>query len=100
MYKRQTVAQWFAPGKRFLRECGIITRDPATGQAKVRRPDRVVMEPGLITVVDYKFGKRKRDYEDQVRNYMKLVGEMYPGTKVEGWLWYVYSGQTDRVLPE
>lgn len=95
-----TVAQWFAPGKRFLRECGIITRDPATGQAKVRRPDRVVMEPGLITVVDYKFGKRKRDYEDQVRDYMKLVGEMYPGTKVEGWLWYVYSGQTDRVLPE
>ena len=66
----------------------------------MRRPDRVVMEPGLITVVDYKFGKRKRDYEDQVRDYMKLVGEMYPGTKVEGWLWYVYSGQTDRVLPE
>ena len=51
-------------------------------------------------MVDYKFGKRKRDYEDQVRDYMKLVGEMYPGTKVEGWLWYVYSGQTDRVLPE
>lgn len=94
------VAQWFAPGKRFLRECGIVTRDSATGQAMVRRPDRVVMEPGLITVIDYKFGKRKREYEHQVREYMQFVSAMYPGTKVQGWLWYVYSGQTDKVSLE
>lgn len=93
-----TVAQWFAPGKRFLRECGIATRDPATGQAIVRRPDRVVMEPGLITVIDYKFGKRKDEYGQQVREYMRLVGSMYPHMEVRGWLWYVYSGQTERIF--
>jgi len=93
-----TVAQWFAPGKRFLRECGIATRDPATGQAIVRRPDRVVMEPGLITVIDYKFGKRKDGYGQQVREYMRLVSSMYPHMEVRGWLWYVYSGQTERIF--
>lgn len=95
-----TIAQWFAPGKRYLRECGIITRDSATGQAKIKRPDRVIMEPGLITVVDYKFGKRKREYEDQVKEYMQHVSKMYPDTRVEGWLWYVYSGQTDKITLE
>ena len=95
-----TVARWFAPGKRFLRECGIITLDPATGQAMVRRPDRVVMESGLITVIDYKFGKRKREYEHQVREYMQFVSTMYPGMQVQGWLWYVYSGQTDSISLE
>ncbi len=93
-----TVAQWFAPGKRFLRECGIITRNPATGQAMVRRPDRVVVEPGVITVIDYKFGKPKREYGQQVREYMQFVSAMYPHTEVRGWLWYVYSGHTDRVF--
>ena len=92
-----TIARWFAPGKRFLRECGIITRDALTGQARVKRPDRVVMEEGLITVIDYKFGRRKSEYQEQVREYMRQISAMYPHCRVEGWLWYVYSTQTEQI---
>ncbi|MGN1255783.1 MAG: PD-(D/E)XK nuclease family protein, partial [Bacteroidaceae bacterium] len=95
-----TIAQWFAPGKRCLRECGIITRDPDTGLAKTKRPDRVVMEPGLITVIDYKFGKRNTEYEGQVKEYMRQISAMYPEMRVEGYLWYVYSGQPQKVTLE
>lgn len=91
------VSQWFAPGKRFVRECNIICKDPQTAMAEVKRPDRVVIEPGLISVIDYKFGKKKQEYTTQVQEYMRHISAMYPNTEVQGWLWYVYSGHTERV---
>ena len=65
--------------------------------AEVKRPDRVVIEPGLISVIDYKFGKKKQEYTIQVQEYMRHISAMYPNTEVQGWLWYVYSGHTERV---
>lgn len=95
--RKPVVAQWFTPDKQVVRECNIICTDKATGEPEVRRPDRVIMDEKSITVVDYKFGRQKPEYHDQVRQYMSLLQEMYPEHHVKGWLWYVYSGKTEEV---
>ena len=95
--KMPVVAQWFAPDKQVVRECNIICIDPKTGESEIRRPDRVVMDNESVTVVDYKFGRQKPEYHDQVRQYMRLLQEMYPEYNVKGWLWYVYSGKTEEI---
>ena len=95
-----SVARWFAPGKKFVRECNIICKNPLTGLPEVKRPDRVVMEPGLVSVIDYKFGRPKPEYIAQVQEYMRQLSAMYPDTEVQGWLWYVYSARTERVFPD
>jgi hypothetical protein len=49
-----------------------------------------------IVVVDFKFGKRRAKYLDQVRGYMDLIRAM-GYTHVKGYLWYVYLNQLDEV---
>ena len=92
------VNDWFQPHWQLFNECSIVSLD-AQGQPEVHRPDRVmVSEDGRrIVVVDFKFGTMRRDYEDQVRGYMNLLRQMSPEAKVEGYLWFVYSGKVQRV---
>ncbi|MDE5730216.1 MAG: UvrD-helicase domain-containing protein [Alistipes sp.] len=67
------------------------------GSGSTRRPDRVMIAGDRAVVVDYKFGDIEADkYRRQVREYMRLLREM--GYKeVEGYLWYVRMGRTERV---
>jgi ATP-dependent exoDNAse (exonuclease V) beta subunit len=54
----------------------LMTERPLTAADGLRRPDRVVQMPnGEIVVIDYKFGKPKVSYRDQVRNYMGLLSQ-------------------------
>ena len=47
-------------------------------------------------VVDFKFGKPKPEYHNQVKEYMELLGSM--GHKnVKGYLWYVYPNKIVEV---
>ncbi len=60
--------------------------------------DRVVLDPGLATVIDFKT-KEKRDDQGrlQVRTYMEILRQVYPGCRIEGYLAYVDSGKVERV---
>jgi hypothetical protein len=50
--------------------------------------------------VDYKTGKErdaeKRD-EAQIRNYMKILREVYPGQSIEGVIAYVDLGEVTKI---
>ncbi len=49
-----------------------------------------------MIVVDFKFGKSKPEYKDQVREYMELLRQMgYQNTK--GFLWYVYNNKIEEI---
>ncbi|MEN8226897.1 MAG: UvrD-helicase domain-containing protein [Bacteroidota bacterium] len=67
------------------------------GDGKMLRPDRVIVEGELVTVVDFKFGGLVKDqYREQVRNYMQQLGKA-GYRKVEGFVWYVRLGKTIQI---
>ena len=47
-------------------------------------------------VVDFKFGTHRDEYHRQVRQYMELLRQM-GHRQVEGYLWYVYKNDIERV---
>jgi ATP-dependent helicase/nuclease subunit A len=56
------------------------------------RMDRVVLDEGRVTVVDYKTGHDRTAQDKhmaQVRSYMKILSGVYPGKAVEGIIAYV-----------
>jgi len=84
--------EWFAETNTVLNEAVILTPD-----AKLYRPDRVVINGRKAIVIDYKFGEAENEsYLKQVRNYMQLISEM--GYEVEGYLSYVTLGKNVDVV--
>jgi ATP-dependent helicase/nuclease subunit A len=56
------------------------------------RMDRVIFEEDQVSVIDYKTGTDKeaeKEYLSQLRSYIRILKEIYPGKKVEGVLTYV-----------
>ncbi|MBF0319291.1 MAG: UvrD-helicase domain-containing protein [Nitrospirae bacterium] len=52
--------------------------------------DRVVIDPDMLTAIDFKTGSNKGDnYNYQIQGYVNLLRELYPGAAVEGIIAYV-----------
>lgn len=84
------VQNWYSGKWRLFNECAIIYRQD--GVLQTRRPDRVMMQDDKVVVVDFKFGKQHKKYNEQVRSYMRLLSQMgYTG--ITGYLWYVDEGE-------
>ena len=92
--RNPTIREWFSEQWEQVRfEDAIII----PGDTFQRRPDRVMIKGSRAVVVDYKFGgKGAKAYRRQVEGYMKLLREMGYG-QVEGYLWYVRSGEIESV---
>ncbi len=57
------------------------------------RMDRVVVDPALVTVIDFKTGAEEpAQHEAQLRSYMAVLSEVYPGRPVRGIIGYVDRG--------
>jgi len=90
------VAEWFSPRWTLYNECTILSIDPETGKTCERRPDRVMTDGHTTIVVDFKFGRERTEYLDQVRQYMTLLEQMH-FPDVKGYLWFVYSNKITEV---
>ena len=78
---------WFPDSPDALyNEASVIDTD-----GSVYRPDRVLVQDGAVTIIDYKFGEHRRSYERQVTRYMDMWRRMGYAA-VSGFLWYVDSG--------
>jgi ATP-dependent exoDNAse (exonuclease V) beta subunit len=54
------------------------------------RLDRVIADPGRITVIDFKTGEEERDsYHTQLRNYVDLLKRLHPRKEVGGYLGFI-----------
>ncbi len=97
-FSNPQVASWFSDEWTLFNECSIVSLDAETRQPVNHRPDRVMVSADgtRVVVVDFKFGRPRSTYEQQVKNYMSLLAAMYPAAIVEGYLWFVYSS---RVTP-
>ena len=88
------VNNWFSGRWKLFNECTILQM--VDGRVLERRPDRVMTDGQETHVVDFKFGRPKPEYQEQVREYMQLLQSMgLPNVK--GWLWYVYTNQVEEV---
>lgn len=93
---RPQVAEWFSDRWQLFNECAILSYDKEKQMTVTHRPDRVMTDGRQMIIVDFKFGNPKREYHQQVREYMALVSQM--GYKeVKGYLWFVYSNEIVEV---
>jgi ATP-dependent exoDNAse (exonuclease V) beta subunit len=83
------VKEWYSGNWELYNECAIIYKEK--GELQTRRPDRVMMD-GKVVVVDFKFGKKRTDYNKQVRDYMNLLSDM-GYENIRGYLWYVFDNE-------
>lgn len=88
------VKEWFSGDWELYNECAILYQE--NGTIQTRRPDRVMMKDGETIVLDFKFGKPKREYQWQVREYMDLLEKM-GYAPVKGYLWYVYNNELEEI---
>lgn len=89
------VKDWYSGEWELYNECSIIYTDEE-GIMQTRRPDRVMMKDGQVVVVDFKFGKPKDGYRQQVREYMDLLSAM-GYEQISGYLWYVFANELEEV---
>lgn len=95
-FRLPQVKEWYDGTWRLFNECDIIWME--NGTLCNRRPDRVMMKDGRLVVVDFKFGKPSKKYNRQVKDYMQLLVRMgYEPEQMEGYLWYVTEGRTEKV---
>ena len=90
------IKNWFSDRWQLFNECSILCVD-SQGNMQERRPDRVMTDGKETHVVDFKFGRPRTEYLDQVREYMQLLRSMGM-PNVKGWLWYVYNNKVEEVL--
>lgn len=99
MHKRLTdkrVAEWFVPRWTLFNECSVLDYDKTSNKVINRRPDRVMVDGDRALVVDFKFGKPRVEYHNQVNEYKELLMRMGYHS-VEGYIWYVYSNKIEVV---
>ena len=74
------------PGREILVEQECVGPDGA-----LWRMDRLVVDPAEVTVIDFKTGgdEREEEYREQVRRYMQLAGDLFPGRRTQGVIAYV-----------
>ena len=90
------MADWFSERWTLFNECSILWCDATTGKVNKRRPDRVMKDGNKMVVVDFKFGKPKDEYRQQVAEYMALIKSM-GYNNVSGYLWYVYPNKIEEI---
>lgn len=92
LLRKEEIRDWFEAreGRRVLNERSLFT-----GSGTLLRPDRVIIDPEVVRVIDFKFGRKENPgHREQVMEYGELLRKMdYP--RVEAWLWYV---SLDKVL--
>ncbi|MBQ6203676.1 MAG: UvrD-helicase domain-containing protein [Prevotella sp.] len=89
------IADWFSNRWKLFNECSIISINE-DGELVEKRPDRVMTDGTETIVVDFKFGRERQEYKDQVNEYMTLLTKM-GHSKVRGYIWYVYNNQIKEV---
>ncbi len=89
------VNKWFNGSYKLFKECNILYKE--NGAVVTKRPDRVMVNNKEAIVVDYKFGSRRKEHEEQVKVYMEKIGQLLQ-KPVKGYLWYV-SADKNEVIP-
>ena len=67
-------------------------QDYSDPQGNLFRMDKVIFEKDRVSVIDYKTGtdkKAEKEYSLQLKNYIRILREIYPDKDIEGVILYV-----------
>jgi ATP-dependent helicase/nuclease subunit A len=70
----------------------LIEQEFARADGQLFRMDRVVIDPDAVTVLDFKTGGEQKEHAEQVRNYMSILRDVFPGKEIRGVVSYVDLG--------
>jgi ATP-dependent exoDNAse (exonuclease V) beta subunit len=81
---------------------GIIRKEQefSDSRGNLLRMDRVIFEKDQVSVIDYKTGTNKeaeKEYISQLKNYIRILKEIYPGKNIEGVIAYVDLNEIKKV---
>lgn len=93
-FSKPEVLEWYKEDWELFSECAIIYHQD--GQLETRRPDRVIVKDKKAIVIDFKFGKKQKTYQGQVKEYIKLLEQM-GYSPIEGYIWYVKQDKIEEV---
>ncbi len=68
-------------------------------EGRLFRMDRVIIDRNKVTVIDYKTGGEKdpaEKYQVQMKTYIRVLKEVYPGREVQGIIAYADLGEIRR----
>jgi len=71
-------------GRTVLNEQEFVANDGA-----LVRMDRVVVDPSVVTVIDYKTGDKKPEYSEQIKKYLNVLRNFYKDRIIRGLLVYI-----------
>jgi ATP-dependent exoDNAse (exonuclease V) beta subunit len=71
-------------GRKIMNEQEFVHSD-----GRLFRMDRIIVDQGTVTVLDFKTGEDKDTYADQVQGYMNILQNFYPDRSIRGLLAFV-----------
>lgn len=90
----EPVRRWFDGSCKVYNEFNIIDPNTEKNDERLKRPDRVMVFPDEVVILDYKFGQEKHDdkYARQVLDYGRLISKMkgFGGKKISQYVWYYF----------
>lgn len=85
---------WFASDKRVLNERTLLYK----GNGYLR-PDRIVIDrEGVAVIVDYKFGKKRKEHKEQLAQYANRLISTGLFNGVKAYLWYIPAREVVSVV--
>lgn len=91
IFSNPIVASWFKSGGKIFSEKELIVAED-----ELVRPDRVIVTPNEVCVVDYKTGEKNPVHAKQVIRYMQTLQPMYTQA-VKGYLLYTKTAEVEEV---
>jgi ATP-dependent helicase/nuclease subunit A len=93
LFGRREIAAYFQPrpGREVKRE-----QEFSDEEGHLFRMDRVVIDPDRVTVLDFKTGgegRAEEKYRSQMKKYMRIAKDIYPGRRTEGRIVYIDLGE-------
>jgi len=97
--EQSSLIEYFKPreGRVVFRELEMVSR-----KGELFRADRVVIDPEVATVIDFKTGAADETdlrplYRQQLKNYQDILKEIYPQKMVQGIIFYVDENSWEKV---
>ena len=91
LFSFEDVKKLFSKGIKSEREMEIMDKN-----GNLYRIDRINFQPDYILIIDFKLAEENENHKKQIRNYMKIVEEIY-NKPVKGVLIYVLFGKMVEV---
>ncbi len=88
----ESIRKFFKKGLQSYREFEVVDRE-----GKLKRIDRLILEGKKAVILEYKTGEAEPSHQEQVKEYIGIIKEVYPQREVEAYILYIDKGNISSV---